>query len=217
MYCPLPTIRGIRPSALKRSSTVSDPGSANCPYCEEGVRGSTWHLLAECQHPQLIVARTRATQQLRRVVVELAERADPHARGEWSDGFGTVTDGGGLRWAPPQHWQRAEDRKAGVGAIPWYGCFPTAWLDNWGARYRPGQESKPIHWARGRRVLGRISDAAVQGCYQIWRTVTDLWKAEEQAAGRQRRGVAASRRIDSLSFLVACTAVLHSISSYSSR
>ena len=65
----------------------ADPGSANCPYCGEGVRGSTRHLLAECQHPQLIVARTRATQQLRRVVVELAERADPHARGEWSDGF----------------------------------------------------------------------------------------------------------------------------------
>ena len=51
-----------------------------------------------------------------------------------------------------------------------------------------------MHWARGRRELGRISDAAAQGCHQIWGTVTDLWRAEEQAAGRQRRGVAARRR-----------------------
>ena len=29
----------------------ADPGLANCAYCAEGVRGSTWHLLAECQHP----------------------------------------------------------------------------------------------------------------------------------------------------------------------
>ena len=35
---------------------------------------------------------------------------------------------------------------------------------------------------------------AVLGCHKIWRTVTDLWREEQQAAGRQRGDVAARRR-----------------------
>ena len=83
-----------------------------------------------------------------------------------------------------------------MGPVPAFlcGCFPREWLDNWGARFRPGQESRAAHWARGRRALGRISDAAVQGCHQIWRAVTELWRQDQQTS-RHRRGRTKAQRL----------------------
>ena len=37
---------------------------------------------------------------------------------------------GGSQWRPPVGWE-GEGAKAGTASNPWYGIFPSEWLDVW--------------------------------------------------------------------------------------
>ena len=91
-----------------------------------------------------------------------------------SDGFGTCGGGGrGNAMDTPIALEEGEGQEEGGGrAYSLVRVFPNSLARQLGARFRPaGRESQTTHWARGRRVLGRLSDE------------------EQQAAGRQRAAV----------------------------
>ena len=140
------------PEVLNRGNTSGPP--PGCPaYCDDGRQGSSWHLLAEYQHPTLHRVRAAVTNQVRLTLTRKL-RDCPQLLSAWSAGF--LTGPHGDCWTRPGGADVGAC-KAGVTPVPWYGsCFPYyACLDQWGATYTPRQgESRAGHWSRGKRLLG---------------------------------------------------------------
>jgi hypothetical protein len=146
-----------------------------CPYCTQLGRMSTWHILAECQAPTLVIARRGAYHLLTAELRKFVGR-NSGAAFTWAQAFSVQEDGS---WRPPASWSRELGHKAGNTANHWYGCFPREWLDTWGEEGRAGDLVS--HWEQGRSFLRGLSQAALRGCRTVWAEATALWgKAQQQ-------------------------------------
>ena len=140
-------------------------------HCGQMGTMSSWHILGECQAPSLVATRAGVTQRVRARVRQLTS-GRPDMCNSWLSGLDTTATGS---WLRPEGWRTPADQKAGVHAIPWYGCFPHSWLNRWGELVQRGAAAD--HWEEGIRILREISGEAVRGCHLIWKEATRLWSA----------------------------------------
>jgi hypothetical protein len=73
-------------------------------------------------------------------------------------------------WKSPPGWENG-GAKAGLHANPWYGLFPTDWLDIWcGA-----EETEASLVDQVTKRLRMMSEIAVEGCEKMWKVVAAIW------------------------------------------
>ena len=75
--------------------------------------------------------------------------------------------------------------KAGTASNHWFGCLRPEWLDRWGVEH--GGEEKIQHWDRGVKLLGELSEQAVQACYLVWAEVLRLWAQDQRLQERSQQ------------------------------
>ena len=88
----------------------------------------------------------------------------------------------GDRWRAPWGWE-GEGGKAGDSPNPWYGIFPRAWLDIWWGKDE--QSTKVVDQVTNR--LMNLSEAAVQGCREVWNEAGKVWGEREHTVRERER------------------------------
>ena len=96
-----------------------------------------------------------------------------------------MTSGGLAPWG----WD-GDGGKAGDSPNPWYGLFPTAWLDIWCGKNEQG--AKVVDQVTNR--LMNLSEEAVKGCREVWNGAGKVWGEREVAARERERAQVAQAR-----------------------
>ena len=130
--------------------------------------GSTWHVLAECHHPELVCRRKEVAEALMELLTEVEQEGTVPAA--WRRMYVTEGTAEGLRWKKPEHWGTDRPAKAGEEANEWYGLFLVSRMVEWNEARVQGDEDHLNEWdEQGRRILGRLGKTAVDGCKGIWK------------------------------------------------
>ena len=105
--------------------------------------------------------------------------------GEWVDAMEVIVEAltvEGDKWRAPWGWE-GEGGKVGDSPNPWYGIFPSAWLDIWCGKDEQG--AKVVDQVTNR--LMTLSEAAVQGCREVWTEAGKVWGERAQTERERER------------------------------
>ncbi len=144
-------------------------GDTKCELCGEPGEGSTWHVLSNCKHPSITAKRVVAAETVRAKVEEVTAEDVGNAnaaRKVMMDSLVMMGD----NWCTPKGWE-GEGAKAGTAPNPWYGIFPSEWLDIWCGEEEG--EAKVVDQVTNR--LRKLRDEAVEGCWEVWKAAAEVW------------------------------------------
>ena len=151
-----------------------------CRHCGEEVVGMQWHLLGECQHPELVAAREAAEEATRRVMWEvltdlkasdeLVERVEVAFQ---SESYGETGD--------KKRWAKAvgHHRVAALGMAPRAGLFDPNWITTWWHEAGGGEVKR---WRGGLKRWRTLGQRAVEECREMWRVAVRLLRQDQRAA-----------------------------------
>jgi hypothetical protein len=140
------------------------------------VRGSNWHIIAECRAEGLKEARVKGTIAVEEAIGNI-ECNDALQR-KWHRRLETSPEG---NWIG-----RDEEGKSGMKEIPWFGVWGEKWLDEW-VEDRGGKVCGD-DWDRGVRAIRKLQEVCVEACHTVWKAACDIWFGREQDGGpRERR------------------------------
>jgi hypothetical protein len=158
-----------------------------CELCGEAGPGSTWHVLANCKHENLVEARSLITMELRNQVEKVVTGV-----GRWETVktcmLESLVETEGC-WVSPPGWG-GNGAKAGLFANPWYGIFPSQWLDSWCGE----EECEAALVDQVAKRLRSLSTVAVEGCEKMWKVAAKIWGERAKSALQAERETAAAQR-----------------------
>ena len=100
--------------------------------------GSTWHVIAECQHLELVWRRKEVSEALMELLKEEVEQ-EGTVPAAWRRMYATEGTAEDLRWKKPEHWGTDSPAKRQMSGTGY--CRPLAWWT--GMRRESSRGAKP--------------------------------------------------------------------------
>ena len=151
--------QAVRRRGQQKSGEGQTPNQ--CDHCQRPCEGTTWHVIAECEHAELVAAREQGRERITQTLDDIERARGPtQTTSLWREAF-SMADG---KWASPPEW-RDEQTKAGEVFNPWYGLFPPHWLD--GDRWQEKGDGYS-HWTGAVSELRKLGQTALEACHGVW-------------------------------------------------